>query len=78
MATHSSVLAWKIPRTEEPGELYSPWSPKRVAHDLVTEQHQAMFSDRRLHVDLPNSLLITKILHDLHMHEFFFLIRSPY
>ena len=23
MATHSSVLAWKIPRTEEPGGLQS-------------------------------------------------------
>ena len=48
MATHSSVLAWKIPWTEEPGELYSPWSRKRVAHDLVTEWQQAVFSDRRL------------------------------
>ena len=27
-ATHSSVLAWKIPRTEEPGRLYSPWGHK--------------------------------------------------
>ena len=25
MATHSSILAWKIPRTEEAGGLYSPW-----------------------------------------------------
>ena len=25
MATHSSILAWEIPLTEEPGELYSPW-----------------------------------------------------
>ena len=25
MATHSSVLVWRIPRTEEPGGLYSPW-----------------------------------------------------
>ena len=25
MATLSSILAWKIPWTEEPGELYSPW-----------------------------------------------------
>ena len=25
MATHSSILAWKIPWTEEPGGLYSPW-----------------------------------------------------
>ena len=24
MATHSSVLAWRIPRTEQPGRLYSP------------------------------------------------------
>ena len=24
-ATHSSLLAWEIPWTEEPGELYSPW-----------------------------------------------------
>ena len=23
MATHSSILAWKIPWTEEPGELWS-------------------------------------------------------
>ena len=23
MAAHSSVLAWRIPRTEEPGELWS-------------------------------------------------------
>ena len=25
MATHSSILAWRIPWTEEPGRLYSPW-----------------------------------------------------
>ena len=25
MATHSSILAWKIPWMEEPGRLYSPW-----------------------------------------------------
>ena len=24
MATHSSVLAWRLPWTEEPGRLYSP------------------------------------------------------
>ena len=27
MATHSSILAWRIPRTEEPGGC-SPWGPK--------------------------------------------------
>ena len=25
MAPHSSTLAWKIPWTEEPGGLHSPW-----------------------------------------------------
>ena len=36
MATHSSVLAWKIPWTEEPGRLQSMGS-KKVGHDLMTE-----------------------------------------
>ena len=26
MATHSSISAWRIPWTEEPGELQSKWS----------------------------------------------------
>ena len=28
MATHSSILAWRIPWAEEPGGLYSPWGRK--------------------------------------------------
>ena len=28
MATHSSILAWRIPWMEEPGGLYSPWGLK--------------------------------------------------
>ena len=35
MATHSSILAWEIPRTEEPGGLQSMGS-QRVRHNLVT------------------------------------------
>ena len=31
MATHSSMLAWKIPRTREPGGLQSTGS-QRVSH----------------------------------------------
>ena len=37
MATHSSVLAWEISRTEEPGRLQSVGS-QRVGCDLATEQ----------------------------------------
>ena len=35
VATHSSTLAWKIPRTEEPGRLQSMGS-LRVGHDWAT------------------------------------------
>ena len=28
MATCSGILAWKIPSTEEPGRLHSPWGRK--------------------------------------------------
>ena len=30
MAAHSSILAWRIPWTEEPGGLYSPWGRKEL------------------------------------------------
>ena len=36
MATHSNILAWEIPWTEEPGRLQSVGS-QRVEHDLATE-----------------------------------------
>jgi len=35
MATHSSTLAWEIPRTEEPGRLQS-MGLRRVGHDWAT------------------------------------------
>ena len=37
MATHSSVLAWKIPWTEEPGGL-QPMGLQRVRHYWLTKQ----------------------------------------
>ena len=35
MATHSSILAWRIPWTEEPGKLCSSWGRKELD---MTEQ----------------------------------------
>ena len=35
MATYSSILAWRIPRTEEPGRLHSPWGHNELD---MTEQ----------------------------------------
>ena len=37
MATHSSILAWKIPWMEDPGELQSMGS-QRVRHNLATKR----------------------------------------
>ena len=40
--THSSILAWRIPWTKEPGGLQSMGS-QRVAHDLVhTHTHSSL------------------------------------
>ena len=43
MATHSSILAWEIPWTEEPGGLQS-MGLQRVGHDLATKQTPRMLS----------------------------------
>ena len=39
MATHSNILAWDIPGTEEPGGLQSMGSQK-VGHNWGTKQHR--------------------------------------
>ena len=41
MATHSSILAWEIPWTEEPGGLQLK-GLQRVGHDLVSEEQKAL------------------------------------
>ena len=37
MATQSSILAWRTPWTEEPGELYTPWGSKES--DMTERLH---------------------------------------
>ena len=56
MATHSSILAWKIPWTEEPGKL-KPMESQRVKHahclrkqlESERETHSVMSDSLRLH-----------------------------
>ena len=45
MATHSSVLIWEIPQTEEPGRLHSTGS-QRVGQDLASKQQQSISCKR--------------------------------
>ena len=42
MATHSSILAWRIPWTEEPGGLQSMAS-QGVGHDRATNTFPSMY-----------------------------------
>ena len=44
MATHSSVVFWKVPWTEEPGGLHSPWGHKELD---TTEHAQRYLGNRR-------------------------------
>ena len=56
MAAHSSSLAWRIPRTEEPGGLESMES-QRVEHALATEkqhQYQQQHEFGTCHQDIKN------------------------
>ena len=53
MATHSSILAWRIPWTEEPGGLQSTGS-QRVGHDWVTS-HFLSHTHTHTHTHLHNS-----------------------
>ena len=49
MATHSSILAWRIPWTEEPGGLQSIGS-QRVGQDWVTDTYLAFFMVQHSHL----------------------------
>ena len=49
MATHSSILAWETPYTEEPGGLHAKGS-QRVKHDWVTNTFTSL-SFRKLESD---------------------------
>ena len=46
MATHSSLLAWEIPWTEEPGILKS-MGMQRVRHNLAIKQQQPVTHTHR-------------------------------
>ena len=67
MATHSSILAWRIPWTEEPSELQS-MGLQRIRHNWVTVTiHYSRWQSKITH-DLSLPMNISKI--HLHMEQF--------
>ena len=51
MATHSSVLAWRIPQTEQPGGLQSLGS-QRVRHNCVTHTRRHTHTHTHTHTQV--------------------------
>jgi len=60
MATHSSILAWRIPWTEEPGGLQSMGS-QRVGHDWATSLSLSTVSTHGSHYQVSSltSIILT-------------------
>ena len=50
MATHSSILGWRIPWTEEPG--YSPWGPAKSRTQLIDYHSLLALNAKVLHTSL--------------------------
>ena len=67
MATHSSVLAWIIPGTEEPGGL-PPMRSHRVGHhrsDLAAKAAGALRNDKNYDQEEQMSKVCRTLAHDL-------------
>ena len=57
MATHSSILAWRIPWTEEPG--YSPWGLKELdMTERLTHTYSHHIPDSPRAEDVPGSPMV--------------------
>ena len=62
MATHSSILAWRIPGIEESGGLQFLRS-QRVGHGLVTKQHEIYMGHDSIADQTDSSLSMCCMLH---------------
>ena len=60
MATCSSILAWRIPWTEEPGGLQSMWS-QRVRHNWLNTHSTALHDSDAFYMKLANHPSSTKL-----------------
>ena len=68
MATHSSLLAWRIPWTQESGGLQSMGSP-RVGHSWVTK-HSTALQDRAIPYFHISHFIFTEVFWQYHFYNF--------
>ena len=50
IATHSSILTWRIPWTEEPGGFLQSMGSQRVGHDWETNKWLTMSYGKYMHM----------------------------
>ena len=65
MATHSSVFAWRIPWTEESGELHSPRGCKKS--DMTEQLTHSSYVSERFAICLSNNHLLLDLCKQLEM-----------
>ena len=64
MATHSSIPAWSIPRTEEPGGLQSmgsKMSQMQLSDSTITASHSSINLTTSVKTQYPNTLTCTAV-----------------
>ena len=61
MATHSSILAWKMPWTEDPGRLQSMGS-QRVRHNWATSLHSHPYMNTGKTIALNRWTFVSKVI----------------
>ena len=57
MATHSNILAWEIPWTEEPGRLQAMGS-QRIGYNLATKQQQQWLMVPKWNISVSTEVLL--------------------
>ena len=62
MATHSSILAWRIPWTEEPGRL-QPTGLQRVGHNRSNLARSILMNPSEQFVNIDSKCSIISILY---------------
>ena len=71
MATHSCILAWRVPWTEEPGGLQSMGS-QRVRHNRATWHQHSINDDEEdemmIFADVNDDILCTSYCSDVLIH----------
>ena len=80
MATHSSILAWRIPQTDEPGRLQSmgvqrvghDWSDLAHTQDTHTPKSYIIVNEPYFHKKLSKILKSSSQEKIMSFHDFFF------